>query len=117
MTGQSDGELAGLVATALPPPPIKKSRKKASPLGPGRPARPGMAVPAQGPYRRPARGPGQRSNAVAAGPRPAAAARDHSGAGGGAAAQSERADGFTRIDAFDRVGDVPKRLVPLTRER
>ena len=25
--------------------------------------------------------------------------------------------GFTRIDAFDRVGDVPKRLVPLTRER
>ena len=25
--------------------------------------------------------------------------------------------GFTRIDAFDRVGDVPRRLVPLTRER
>ena len=25
--------------------------------------------------------------------------------------------GFTRIDAFDRVGDVPKRLVPLTRNR
>ena len=25
--------------------------------------------------------------------------------------------GFTRIDAFDRVGDVPKRLAPLTRER
>jgi Domain of unknown function (DUF1998) len=25
--------------------------------------------------------------------------------------------GFTRIDAFDRAGDVPKRLVPLTRER
>ena len=24
--------------------------------------------------------------------------------------------GFTRIDAFDRVGDVPRRLVPLTRE-
>ena len=89
----SDDDLRTAVAAALAPPPTAGGAgRTAARLGSGRPARPRVAVPAAGPvsatmHEDPVSG----LTLSEAGARPAAAGRDHPGAGGGAAAEGERA--------------------------
>ena len=75
--------------------------RAAAQLGSGRPARPRMALPAEGPLGDRHEDPDSGLMLSQPGPRPAAAGRDHPGPGGGTAEESQRADG---VHPHRRVG-------------
>jgi hypothetical protein len=118
VTGQSDDELAALVATALEPPPSEEEQEEKlrgwDPVD--------LLVPE---WRYLLKDPiGDRHEDPASGLTLSRRDRDpqlRPEITRVLAAERLRKvnalTGFTRIDAFDRVGDVPRRLVPLARER
>ena len=92
VTGVSDDGLQAAVTAALAPPPTPEEQEdRLRAWDPVDLLVPGMAAPAQAGPRRPFRGAGQRPDAVRPQARAPAAGRDHPGAGGGAAAEGQRA--------------------------
>ena len=87
----TDDDLAAAVVGGARPAAVRGGTAGAArELGPGRPARPRVALPAEGPARRPAGGP-QRPDGLRARARPEPAAGDHPGARGGPAEEGQRA--------------------------